>query len=470
MDRLQQVGDRDWVGGRGRRLGVGRPDDLPRLGPTPGEQDRLRHRPVVASRLGVDPRRAPHFAHHDHQRVVQQAPLFEVGDQRGERLVGRGDQVPLQTGEAVEVHVPPRGVDADEPATRLDQPPAQQRALTDLCHAVRLANLGGFRRNAKRLAGFGRGHQVGGLLVVGRHRGGPAGPIPPLLDPRQQLLPARLPECRDPGRGEILDLEVGLAGIGFDHERRVLGSEEARAPRRHRVRHVDVRRDAAPGPQLPGHPRTERGEEFVRRDRVFPVGERRLAPRHHVVIARGVTVVGMTVAADHRELVRQLGAVRAVLGEERSRDRGGNGGERTADLGGGQGLGVPHVLVRGAPLQEQEQHRLGPGDPVSGPGGVRRQHPWQAQPRQQAAGPHPQQVPTRLTVAQPGRGTGKLVFEHGQVAFSREPPLGRGRPSRWVVKTRKSVSAVRPLVVVQEVLGVEHRPQQVFDRLPTPLG
>ena len=76
---------------------------------------------------------ATHLAHHQDQRVVEHASLFQIVDQRREGQVEARQQFALEPVVVIDVRVP-AGVpltvlvpdDGYEPATRLDQPPRRQ--------------------------------------------------------------------------------------------------------------------------------------------------------------------------------------------------------------------------------------------------------------------------------------------------------------------------------------------------------
>ena len=157
--------------------------------------------------------------------------------------------------------IPAGGVDPHEPTARLDEPPAEERTLPDLRQAILLAELFGLVLDAKRGAGLRRRDQVVGLAVVGRHRRRPPRKRqrPPVgLEPLEKIAAPGQPGLREAGEPtEILDLKVGLARIGLDHERRMLGPVKPRATGRHRMGEIDVGGHRAGRAALAGHDRAQ---------------------------------------------------------------------------------------------------------------------------------------------------------------------------------------------------------------------
>ena len=98
-------------------------DDLPAANAAAGQRHAEYSRPVVAAAGRVHLRRAAKLAHRDHQRLIEQTAIGQVGDQRGEREIERRDQadadlctrVPLLEPQyQVAVRVPAGIVDGDE--------------------------------------------------------------------------------------------------------------------------------------------------------------------------------------------------------------------------------------------------------------------------------------------------------------------------------------------------------------------
>src|SRR5437879_4977827 len=82
VDGGGDVAERVRGAGGSRAVAIGAADDLPTARAAAGEKDAAGSAPVVAAAFAVDPRRAAEFRKEHHQRVVKQAALAEVLDQR----------------------------------------------------------------------------------------------------------------------------------------------------------------------------------------------------------------------------------------------------------------------------------------------------------------------------------------------------------------------------------------------------
>ena len=110
------------------------------------------------------------FAHPGDDRVVQQAALFEINEQRGERLIGRRNQVVLQTAKVVAVRVPEVAtivmpVDGHDRYAVLHQPARQKYALTVQVPTVRISNRRRFTVQVKCGSHGRRREQLEGPLL-----------------------------------------------------------------------------------------------------------------------------------------------------------------------------------------------------------------------------------------------------------------------------------------------------------------
>jgi len=76
-------------------------------------------------RVRLHHRRAAEFAAPDHQRLVEHAALFQIGDQRSARLIG-GGTVFFAVALHVAVSVPTLVVNVDKPHAPLDHPSREQ--------------------------------------------------------------------------------------------------------------------------------------------------------------------------------------------------------------------------------------------------------------------------------------------------------------------------------------------------------
>ena len=119
-----------------------------------GEHHGVAVRPVVAAPL-VGPRAAgdladlggpAELAHRDDERLVEQAPVVEVGQQGRETAVEHRQDRLLQEREVLAVRVPAlvvagAGADGHQPHARLDQAAGQEQALAQVGQAAELARL-----------------------------------------------------------------------------------------------------------------------------------------------------------------------------------------------------------------------------------------------------------------------------------------------------------------------------------------
>ena len=135
-NRAEQIVDTHRISGWCCGMFVGLSDHLTGFRAAAGKDDRLGHRPVIASSLRIDPRRPAHFSHHHDQRFIQQSALFQVCDQCAERAVGVGDEIRFQAGKTIEVYVPAWCIDTHKTAAAFDQSSRQQGTLSQLCATI----------------------------------------------------------------------------------------------------------------------------------------------------------------------------------------------------------------------------------------------------------------------------------------------------------------------------------------------
>ena len=122
-------------------LPVGGADQAPALHAAAGQSHGKDVPPVVAAAIGVDLRRAAELPHPDHERVVEQAALLQVLQQRRIGQVHRRHERGLETLGVLGVRVPgrrdgvvffpPRPVHLHQRHARFDQPPREQNALAE---------------------------------------------------------------------------------------------------------------------------------------------------------------------------------------------------------------------------------------------------------------------------------------------------------------------------------------------------
>ena len=97
---------------------------------------------------------------------------------------------------------------------------------------------------------------------------------------------------------------------------------------------------------------------------IKPAADQGDPPRQRVV-GTGVVVADRVVdRADQRQVVRLLREHRQVLAEQEPRHRRRDRPELAPDAERGVGLHIPEVLMRGAPLEDEQDHRLGPHPPL----------------------------------------------------------------------------------------------------------
>ena len=87
-------------------MSVGGAVDPAALDAAAGEHDRLAEAPVVTAGVFVDLRRAAKLAPNRHQRLLQQAALVEIVQQRGQSLVEHRQQLAPQRFEVFRVRIP----------------------------------------------------------------------------------------------------------------------------------------------------------------------------------------------------------------------------------------------------------------------------------------------------------------------------------------------------------------------------
>src|SRR3990172_12854364 len=109
----EQIGDGDGPIGALRAFLRGLPDHPSAANSGAGHREVESPRVVVPPGIAVDPGRPAELAHPNHQRLVQQTAMLEIGHQRGESridLTGQGGR----TVEVVLVRVPAVGANLDE--------------------------------------------------------------------------------------------------------------------------------------------------------------------------------------------------------------------------------------------------------------------------------------------------------------------------------------------------------------------
>ena len=352
---------------------------------------------MVATVVGVRVARGGHstlgtaakLAHGDHQRLVQQTPLVEIGDQGRESRIEHRAVLGLHPLGQADVDVPRvvvrvghlGPVDLDHPRARFDQPTSQQAALAKRVLAIPLADFLLLRTQVERVAGTARKHQAQSLVVVlvqsvlldGDFQVTQAGVD--LVSQRRATLQAG--QRHFLAKLQIVDVDLVHLGhvhvptAGVQVVRIVGAAQEPRGPRladhrtllqRTRHHHVGQHRDRR-RTQL-DDVATEVGEvlgagrlELARGGNL--VG--RVAGQHHVDRRGVIEQTDRRVAhrTDHRELVVDRRQLRHVLGELNTGQLRVDRLEDTLDVVGHVRLRVPQVQVTRATLQVQHDHVLG---------------------------------------------------------------------------------------------------------------
>ena len=309
---------------------------------------------MIAARVGVDLGRAAELGGDQHEDLVEQAARAEVGDERGESLIDRGD-LAAQAALDLLVMVPPADPDRDVARAGRHEPARQEQALARLGAAVAIAHLPGLGTDVEGRAGLGGVQQLVGALVEGAHRGGPVGPAGLLREALVHHL-AQLPAPRVAALVHVrLRLEVPHAvatvgGVRAQGEGGEAGGEVALASEGvGRVRDADVRRERALAPELLRHDASHAriDERLARR-----------VPREHRVRSSLVSRLAVAHGAHDAELVRDPGEAPEMPRELQPVDLRTDGAHRAAVSSGRVGLGVEGLLVSEAARQVQVDDTL----------------------------------------------------------------------------------------------------------------
>ena len=132
IDGVQKVFESHGILGRLGSRGIRRTVNLPTGHTTAGKQHRVAPRPVIATVAGVHTWCPAKFGRDHHQRVIQHAPLIEVCQKPGNRMIQSGRLV----GEGisnVDMTVPAVVADGHEPDSGFHQPPGHHQPATDRC-------------------------------------------------------------------------------------------------------------------------------------------------------------------------------------------------------------------------------------------------------------------------------------------------------------------------------------------------
>ena len=340
---------------------------------------------MVPARLGVDARRAAHFAHHDDECRVQQAPLLQILDQRRINLVEQRQVHVFQHAEVVLVHVVGVAVmpedflmHANERHARLHQPARHEHAGTEQVFSVTIADFLRLAGQVKCLAQLAGRQQVERpalhpveaadnrrilrlgerLIQVLQQRPPPVQAVDCHFRERVQRRQQRLTDRQD----GIVVFHLGLASERrgtLSEERIILTAQKAtvRAAALPSLAPAGIARhtDRA-GQVFRSHPQVLADRTNVRR-----VGRPRLVQKAAIRVPgherqRVVRIEPVRERADQAGLVHQPGSVRQVLADVHARHRGADGPELTADFIRCVRLHVEHVDVAWSTKQIEHNH------------------------------------------------------------------------------------------------------------------
>ena len=145
-------------------LAVGGADHLSRAQAAAGQQRAAAVGPVVAAAFRTDARRPAELAPHEHRHIRIEAPLAQVGQQGGEGVIQRGQEL-AQRGEVLLVRVPAgraREAERHHRNAGFDQAAREEK----LCvRTVALAHPVGLPTQIERLPGAARAEDVAGTGV-----------------------------------------------------------------------------------------------------------------------------------------------------------------------------------------------------------------------------------------------------------------------------------------------------------------
>src|SRR5262249_53667354 len=128
-----------FVAGRLAAFVVGFAEDGASGDAGPGHDGEAGGGPVIAAAGGVDFWRAAEVGQPDYHGRVEEAAIFEIGQERGHAAVQSRHQRVLERRENVLVRVPTRIGDGDEAHSGFDQPAGQEAALAEEIATVAVA-------------------------------------------------------------------------------------------------------------------------------------------------------------------------------------------------------------------------------------------------------------------------------------------------------------------------------------------
>src|ERR1043166_2261743 len=160
---------------------VGRSHDASTFDPAAGNGSTENIRPMIATRICIDLRRAAELAPGNYHGGGEQSALIEIFDQRGVGAVPAGQEAIAHGVESLDVSIPPAQIDGDEANACLDQTAGEEQALTPCRNptaigsrrlefgdeTVTFAHGPRFSIQVESLAGVPAGNKVPGLLMEG---------------------------------------------------------------------------------------------------------------------------------------------------------------------------------------------------------------------------------------------------------------------------------------------------------------
>ncbi len=416
-----------------------------------GEPDRVAGSPVIAPGVTVDFRCAAEFAVPDDERVVEQAAILQVRQQRRDRLVGLRHKTLLKLFEVLTVRVPggidtrlvAMPIDSDKADTRFEHPPGEKDALAKSAAAVAVPFLVGLCAQIERIARPRRSDEVSRLLIVRLHRANARADLKTayarVKGIKQTLAGGHADRVEPFSLRQHIDFEIRVVGMLVNGEGIVLAAEDAGKltggekagggadplgeanERRHaRLCRQQLADDRADVRHVDGT-----GPKIFRAEPMLVASE-------HPVGAGGMVVVRVRHRTDEGDPVHLLADVRQQFGNLDARHVGRYRLKFAPNIVRGQRLHIPKVLMSRAAPHEEEQAPLGLAEARSNTSRRRaslflgRQQGRQAQ-SQRCQCPYPQHGPPAEPVAHHRTGilpAGGEDFEHGW-----EGALGRERLS-----------------------------------------
>ena len=337
---------------------------------------------MVAPAHRVDLWRAAKFAHHHHERFVEQTACLHVGDERRERLIELRAQHIAHPPGVIGVRVPQRAalhfrfafarpVDLHEPHAGLHEPTPEQHALAEFVAAVIVPQRARLRFQIERPpARFGMQHFERLLVHVAQlgDRAAFRACAKMRVHLPEQAEPLREPRARHAiGEAQALDAHRLFRRVALHHHgmpRRP--HEPAVLPRPHDIpvvrqmlRQHDGRKRRALARLQRAHDRSNARPIVGARRDVLRLRLRHVA-REHERAARGVRIDIRRHRAHHRQPVRHQRRVRQRLGEMDARNPRRDRAKSPANLQRRIRLRVERLVLRRPPAEEDDHTRLRP--------------------------------------------------------------------------------------------------------------